>query len=93
MSQHLLLDIEGTTCPVSFVSDILFPFAKQELSSYIKENENDNSQNRTILEAKKEWEEDQSDRSRQLKRQVELQQISAIAVSYTHLTLPTICSV
>ena len=53
MSQHLLLDIEGTTCPVSFVSDILFPFAKQELSSYIKENENDNSQNRTILEAKK----------------------------------------
>ncbi|MGB0276563.1 MAG: acireductone synthase, partial [Synechococcus sp.] len=23
--QHLLLDIEGTTCPVSFVSDVLFP--------------------------------------------------------------------
>mgnify|MGYP007000337677 CR=1 len=30
MSQHLLLDIEGTTCPVTFVSNILFPFAKRE---------------------------------------------------------------
>ena len=78
MSQHLLLDIEGTTCPVSFVSDILFPFAKQKLSSYIKAYGNDNSQNKAIQEAKKEWEEDQSERSRQLKRQVDLQQISAI---------------
>ena len=78
MSQHLLLDIEGTTCPVSFVSDILFPFAKQELSSYVKTYGNDNSQNQAIQEAKKEWEEDQSERSRQLKRQVDLQQISVI---------------
>ena len=36
--QHLLLDIEGTTCPVSFVSDVLFPFAKQEVSQYIKQH-------------------------------------------------------
>ena len=46
--QHLLLDIEGTTCPVSFVTDILFPFAKQELSRYVKQNEKDHSSNKTI---------------------------------------------
>jgi len=28
---HLLLDIEGTTCPVSFVAEVLFPYARQAL--------------------------------------------------------------
>ncbi|MBM5798557.1 MAG: acireductone synthase [Cyanobacteria bacterium K_Offshore_0m_m2_072] len=28
---HLLLDIEGTTCPVSFVAEVLFPFAREAL--------------------------------------------------------------
>jgi enolase-phosphatase E1 len=31
---HLLLDIEGTTCPVSFVAEVLFPYARARLSSY-----------------------------------------------------------
>ena len=33
---HLLLDIEGTTCPVSFVADVLFPYARQRLKPYLE---------------------------------------------------------
>ena len=36
--QHVLLDIEGTTCPVSFVSDVLFPYAREQLLPYLKQN-------------------------------------------------------
>ena len=78
MSQHLLLDIEGTTCPVTFVSNVLFPFAKRELSSYINQNGNDSTQNRYIQDAREEWAKDQSVESAELKRQVNDQQISEI---------------
>lgn len=33
--QHVLLDIEGTTCPVSFVGAVLFPYAKQQLPVFL----------------------------------------------------------
>ena len=78
MSQHLLLDIEGTTCPVTFVSNVLFPFAKRELSSYINQNGNDSTQNRYIQDAREEWAKDQSVESAELKRQVKEQQISEV---------------
>ena len=68
--QHLLLDIEGTTCPVSFVSDVLFPFAKQELSHYIKQHWDKSPHNKPIQAAKKEWLDDQSPESMQIKQQV-----------------------
>ena len=68
--QHLLLDIEGTTCPVSFVSDVLFPFAKQELSTYIKQNWDKIPHNKPIQAAKKEWQDDESSKSMQIKQQV-----------------------
>lgn len=41
MISHLLLDIEGTTCPVSFVSDVLFPYASQQLEPYIEQHHKD----------------------------------------------------
>ena len=75
MNQHLLLDIEGTTCPVSFVSEILFPFAKQELSNFIKQHWNKNTQNRAIQDANKEWSDDQSIESLLLKKQADRQQV------------------
>ena len=78
MNQHLLLDIEGTTCPVSFVNDILFPFAKRELSSYLIQNEHNGNQSQTIQKAKKEWAEDDSLESKQLKKEVDLKKISEI---------------
>ena len=33
---HLLLDIEGTTCPVSFVGQTLFPYAANHLEAYLQ---------------------------------------------------------
>ena len=68
--QHLLLDIEGTTCPVSFVSDVLFPFAKKELSRYITQCWNKSPNNKTIQAARKEWKDDQSGESMKIKQQV-----------------------
>ena len=76
--QHLLLDIEGTTCPVTFVSEILFPFAEGELSHYITEHESDSSQNRSIQEARTEWESDQSPESLRLKKQVSELQVNEV---------------
>jgi enolase-phosphatase E1 len=32
----ILLDIEGTTCPVSFVSQVLFPYARERLDGFLR---------------------------------------------------------
>jgi enolase-phosphatase E1 len=34
----ILLDIEGTTTPISFVHEVLFPFSRVHLTSYLAEN-------------------------------------------------------
>lgn len=36
--QVLLLDVEGTTTPITFVYDILFPYARQRLSAYCEQH-------------------------------------------------------
>jgi len=36
--RHILLDIEGTTCPVSFVSEVLFPYAQRHVGDYLEEH-------------------------------------------------------
>ncbi|GLJ07432.1 hypothetical protein SUGI_0067000 [Cryptomeria japonica] len=33
----ILLDIEGTTTPISFVSDVLFPYARNNVGSHLRE--------------------------------------------------------
>jgi enolase-phosphatase E1 len=35
---HILLDIEGTTCPVSFVAETLFPYARAALPVFLREH-------------------------------------------------------
>ncbi len=47
---HVLLDIEGTTCPVSFVSDTLFPYAARELGPYLLRRRDDD-QVQALVEA------------------------------------------
>jgi enolase-phosphatase E1 len=37
----ILLDIEGTTTPIAFVYEILFPFARKELRSFFEKNASD----------------------------------------------------
>jgi enolase-phosphatase E1 len=41
MVKYVLLDIEGTVISVSFVREILFPFAKQRLTSFLHERRDD----------------------------------------------------
>ena len=36
----VVLDIEGTTTPISFVHDVLFRFARQHLESYLRDERN-----------------------------------------------------
>ena len=38
---HVLLDIEGTTCPVSFVADILFPHAISNVGPFLEQEAGD----------------------------------------------------
>lgn len=52
---HVLLDIEGTTCPVSFVSDTLFPYAAKHLASFLKEQSNDLKVQELLVEVEKAW--------------------------------------
>jgi enolase-phosphatase E1 len=37
-TRAILLDIEGTTTPISFVFDVLFPYARLHLADYLKAN-------------------------------------------------------
>ena len=37
----LLLDIEGTTTPISFVYDVLFPYARRRVEQFLCQHEND----------------------------------------------------
>lgn len=43
MPKLYLLDIEGTTSPVSFVYDVLFPYAREHMSDYIASHSGDSS--------------------------------------------------
>jgi enolase-phosphatase E1 len=38
---HVLLDIEGTTCPVSFVAATLFPYASNHLARYLEQHQHE----------------------------------------------------
>lgn len=55
---HLLLDIEGTTCPVSFVADTLFPYAATRLSAFLLEESTNPEVQRLVAEAEQAWRSD-----------------------------------
>jgi len=56
---HLLLDIEGTTCPITFVSDVLFPYAKAELAQFLAAHHHKTAVQVLISDAWQEWRRDQ----------------------------------
>ena len=59
----ILLDIEGTTTPVTFVYDVLFPFARKHLESFIEKNFEDSQVQEACKLLKAEHSEDQSSAS------------------------------
>lgn len=40
MQNVFVLDIEGTTTPISFVTEVLFPYARENVSSFLKSTYN-----------------------------------------------------
>jgi enolase-phosphatase E1 len=66
----LLLDIEGTTCPVSFVTDTLFPFASRALEGFLQREGSRRADVRQLLEAvEAAWEQDDEQEAARLRRQ------------------------
>ena len=55
---HVLLDIEGTTCPVSFVSEVLFPYAAERLEAYLSNHRNDPQVQALVAEVQESWRRD-----------------------------------
>lgn len=53
--RHVLLDIEGTTCPVQFVSDVLFPYAAREVSAYLTRHGHEHDIQTLLAELQKSW--------------------------------------
>ena len=41
MIRAILTDIEGTTSSISFVKDVLFPYAREHISAYVREHRED----------------------------------------------------
>eukprot|EP00026_Physarum_polycephalum_P015737 Phypoly_transcript_16489.p1 GENE.Phypoly_transcript_16489~~Phypoly_transcript_16489.p1 ORF type:complete len:256 (+),score=37.89 Phypoly_transcript_16489:90-857(+) len=44
----VVLDIEGTTTPISFVSETLFPYISRELETYLRKNWNDETTKKDV---------------------------------------------
>jgi len=57
----ILLDIEGTTTPVQFVYDVLFPFVRSQLSDFFLQNHNQLEVQEVIVALKLDHEDDLSD--------------------------------
>jgi len=43
ITRTFLLDIEGTTTPIEFVHEVLFPFARRDVSEFISKHSNDDA--------------------------------------------------
>ena len=54
----VVLDIEGTTTPVSFVTDTLFPYADEHLASYLASHAGQAEVEEAVRLLKQEWEDD-----------------------------------
>jgi enolase-phosphatase E1 len=51
--KYILMDIEGTTSSISFVHDILFPYSKDRIATYIKSHRNEETIKDILTETKK----------------------------------------
>jgi enolase-phosphatase E1 len=54
----ILLDIEGTTTPISYVYHVLFPYARRALPAYVDAHLDDANLRAPIARLREEWQED-----------------------------------
>ena len=67
---HVVLDIEGTTCPVEYVSEVLFPYADHHLAGFLSTHGHDPNVATLVKQIKEAWKQD-TDPSAQALRQCE----------------------
>ena len=60
MIKAVLTDIEGTTTPISFVKDVLFPYSYENLESFLKNNLQDPQVQKIVEDVKKEINKDEA---------------------------------
>lgn len=56
--RHVLLDIEGTTCPVRFVSDTLFPYAAEHMAGFLEARGEDGDARELVAQVAQAWRDD-----------------------------------
>jgi enolase-phosphatase E1 len=56
----VLLDIEGTTTPIAFVHDVLFPYARARLHAFLRAHVSDDGLRDVLAALRVEWQEDAS---------------------------------
>ena len=66
MIRVILLDIEGTTCPVDFVSQTLFPFAQKNMNAALMTRSSDAEIDALVQEAIIEWLDDSDPTSKRM---------------------------
>src|SRR5262245_31723731 len=54
----ILLDIEGTTTPIAFVTETLFPYARRHLPSYLNQHGNTSESRATLARLREEYDAD-----------------------------------
>jgi enolase-phosphatase E1 len=59
----VVLDIEGTTTPIAFVYNVLFPFARQRLRAYLLDPAHRDALREPLRRLREEWTADMNDRS------------------------------
>ena len=56
--RSVLLDIEGTTTPIAFVYDVLFPYARANLARYLDERVGTDDVGAALHRLRQEWGDD-----------------------------------
>ncbi len=79
--QHVLLDIEGTTCPVSFVADTLFPYAARQLETYLNSHAGEEAIQLLLAELRQLWSEDPDPQAQRLRREAEVEPAGGAATA------------
>lgn len=68
--QFVLLDIEGTTCPASFVGDVLFPYASKQMLSYLCNHQAETDIRRLLAEIHTAWQQETDPEAIELAKQL-----------------------
>ena len=76
---HLLLDIEGTTCPVNFVAETLFPYAANRLEPFLLDQASQEPVQSLLRDVEHAWQCDSDTHAQALLRQTRQMERSTAA--------------